>query len=110
MAAEQRVRDYLPNDTPPFGQLVLLGFQHILTMFPATVFVAAFTGFHVGTMLLASGVFDFSELCAFFGISRKTGYGWVGRLEGQCRAGGKTGRTLLARAPTGCGRTWRPCC
>ncbi len=47
---------YLPNDTPPFGQLVLLGLQHVLTMFPATVFVAALTGFHVGTVLLASGI------------------------------------------------------
>jgi uracil permease len=47
---------YLPNDTPPPGQLVLLGFQHILTMFPATVFVAAFCGFHIGTVLLGSGI------------------------------------------------------
>ncbi|KAA3645675.1 MAG: xanthine permease [Chloroflexi bacterium] len=47
---------YLPNDNPGFGQVVLLGFQHVLTMFPATVFVAALTGFHVGTVLVASGV------------------------------------------------------
>jgi uracil permease len=47
---------YLPNDQPPFQQLVLLGFQHVLTMFPATVFVALLTGFHVSTVLLASGV------------------------------------------------------
>jgi len=47
---------YLPNETPPPGQNVLLGFQHVLTMFPATIFVAALTGFHVGTVLLASGV------------------------------------------------------
>src|SRR4030065_799590 len=47
---------YLPNDTPPMGRLILLGFQHILTMFPATIFVAAFTGFHVGTVLLGSGI------------------------------------------------------
>lgn len=47
---------YLPNDSPPIGRLILLGFQHILTMFPATVFVAAFTGFHVGTVLLGSGI------------------------------------------------------
>jgi uracil permease len=47
---------YLPNDTPPAGKLILLGLQHVLTMFPATVFVAAFTGFHVGTVLLASGI------------------------------------------------------
>lgn len=47
---------YLPNDKPPMGQLVLLGLQHVLTMFPATVFVAIFTGFHVSTVLFASGV------------------------------------------------------
>src|SRR4030067_228741 len=47
---------YLPNDTPPMGRLILLGFQHILTMFPATIFVAAFTGFHGGTVLLGSGI------------------------------------------------------
>ncbi|KAA3661152.1 MAG: xanthine permease [Chloroflexi bacterium] len=47
---------YLPNDTPPIGQLILLAFQHVLTMFPATVFVALLTGFHVSTVLLASGV------------------------------------------------------
>jgi uracil permease len=47
---------YLPNEWPPTGQLILLGFQHVLTMFPATVFVAALCGFHVGTVLLASGV------------------------------------------------------
>jgi uracil permease len=51
-----RVRGYLPNDRPPTGQLVLLGFQHVLTMFPATVFVAALCGFHVGTVLTLSGV------------------------------------------------------
>jgi uracil permease len=47
---------YLPNDTPPVGQNILLGFQHVLTMFPATVFVAALCGFHVGTVLTISGV------------------------------------------------------
>lgn len=47
---------YLPNDAPEMGQRILLGFQHVLTMFPATVFVALFTGFHVSTVLFASGV------------------------------------------------------
>ncbi|MFQ5942284.1 MAG: uracil-xanthine permease family protein [Anaerolineales bacterium] len=56
MATQGTIKGYLPNDRPPWGRLVLLGFQHVLTMFPATVFVAAFTGFHVGTVLLASGV------------------------------------------------------
>ncbi|MEE3254762.1 MAG: solute carrier family 23 protein, partial [Chloroflexota bacterium] len=50
------VKTYLPNDVPPFGELVLLGFQHVLTMFPATILVAALTGFHVGTVLVVSGV------------------------------------------------------
>ena len=52
----RNVMGYLPNDQPPTGQMILLGFQHVLTMFPATVFVAAFCGFHVGTVLFASGV------------------------------------------------------
>jgi len=56
MAANTQRMGYLPNEWPPMGQLILLGFQHVLTMFPATIFVAAFCGFHVGTVLLASGV------------------------------------------------------
>jgi len=47
---------YLPNDAPPWGQLILLGFQHVLTMFPATVFCALFTGFHVSTVLSIAGL------------------------------------------------------
>jgi len=62
------VTGYLPNDRPPLVQLILLGFQHILTMFPATVFVAAFTGFHVGTVLLGSGI---STIVALI-LSRKS--------------------------------------
>jgi uracil permease len=54
--AKNTLTGYLPNDRPPFGQLVLLGFQHVLTMFPATAFVAALCGFHVGTVLLMSGL------------------------------------------------------
>jgi uracil permease len=56
MEPERKLMGYLPNDTPPLLQLILLGFQHVLTMFPATVFVAALTGFHVGTVLFASGI------------------------------------------------------
>jgi xanthine/uracil permease len=33
------VSGYLPNDRPPFGQLVLLGLQHVLTMFPTAAVV-----------------------------------------------------------------------
>jgi uracil permease len=57
MSAEtKKVMGYLPNDVPPIGQIILLGFQHALTMFPATVLVALLVGFHVSTVLLASGV------------------------------------------------------
>jgi uracil permease len=55
-APKVKVMGYLPNDTPPFGQMVLLGLQHVLTMFPATVLVALLVGFHVSTVLFASGL------------------------------------------------------
>jgi len=51
-----KISGYLPNETPPPAQLILLGFQHVLTMFPATVFVAVFSGFNIGTVLLMSGI------------------------------------------------------
>lgn len=54
--AKNTVMGYMPNDTPPLGKNILLGFQHVLTMFPATVLVALLCGFHPGTVLLASGV------------------------------------------------------
>lgn len=53
---ETKVFGYLPNDRPPFGRVLMLGLQHVLTMFPATVLVAVLVGFHVSTVLLASGV------------------------------------------------------
>ncbi len=53
---QRKVMGYLPNDVPPWGQLILLGFQHVLTMFPATVFCALFTGFHVSTVLAIAGL------------------------------------------------------
>jgi len=56
MMTKNKVSGYLPNDQPPMAQMILLGFQHVLTMFPATVLVAALCGFHVGTVLTVSGV------------------------------------------------------
>ena len=50
------VTGFLPNDQPQPVQMALLGFQHVLTMFPATVLVAALCGFHVGTVLMISGI------------------------------------------------------
>ncbi len=58
MSAEtkKKVIGYLPDDTPPIGAMLSLGFQQFLTMFPATVLVAALTKFDVGMTLLASGL------------------------------------------------------
>src|SRR5512147_2468616 len=51
-----QVFGYLPDDVPPVGAMLSLGFQQFLTMFPATVLVAILTKFDVGITLLASGL------------------------------------------------------
>jgi uracil permease len=51
-----QVSGYLPNDRPGTGRLVLLGLQHVVTMFPATVLVALLCGFHPSTVLFGAGV------------------------------------------------------
>ena len=53
---EKKIVGYLPNDTPPWGAMLSLAFQQVLTMFPATVLVAILTKFDVGVTLLASGL------------------------------------------------------
>jgi uracil permease len=53
---EKKISGYLPTDTPPIGAMISLGFQQVLTMFPATVLVAILTKFDVGVTLLASGL------------------------------------------------------
>lgn len=52
----KQVLGYMPDDTPPVGAMLSLGFQQVLTMFPATVLVAILTKFDVGVTLLASGI------------------------------------------------------
>jgi len=56
MSTKQAVVGYLPDDRPPLGAMLSLGFQQVLTMFPATVLVAMLTKFDVGVTLLASGL------------------------------------------------------
>jgi uracil permease len=56
VSAGGAITGYLPNDMPPPGELVLLGLQHVLTMFPATVLVAIIVGFHTSTVLFATGL------------------------------------------------------
>jgi uracil permease len=64
MKKEGTVLGYLPPDRPPPGALLSLGFQHVLTMFPATALVAILTGFDVGVTVFASGL---ATLVAAFG-------------------------------------------
>jgi len=56
MATTSKVLGYLPQDTPPFGRMLLLGFQHVLTMFPATVLCALLMNFDVSTVLTITGL------------------------------------------------------
>ncbi len=69
---QNKIFGFLPNDQPPIGQLILLGFQHVLTMFPATVLVALLVGFDVGTVLAVSGLATVTALL----LSRV----WIGKF------------------------------
>ena len=70
MATETKVMAYLPNDRPAFGQMVLLGFQHVITMFPATVLCAMLMGFPVSTVLTVTG---FGTVVALLGAKFSMG-------------------------------------
>ncbi|NTV31520.1 xanthine permease [candidate division WWE3 bacterium] len=61
---------YLPNDAPNYPALFSLAFQHVLTMFPATVLVAILTGFDIGVTLFASGL---ATVVALLGSKAITG-------------------------------------
>jgi len=52
----EKVLGYLPDETPPFIELIFFALQQIVVMFPATVLVALITGFHVSTTIFASGL------------------------------------------------------
>lgn len=55
-SSEKQVLGYLPDERPPFIELILFALQQIVVMFPATVLVALITGFHVSTTIFASGL------------------------------------------------------
>ena len=67
-AVPAKIVGFLPDDTPPIGAMLSLGFQQFLTMFPATVLVAILTKFDVGITLLASGL---GTIIALFVAQRK---------------------------------------
>ena len=68
--AKAKVFGYLPNDQPPWGQMILLGLQHVLTMFPATVLCALLMGFPVPTVLTVTG---FGTIIALIGSKMSMG-------------------------------------
>ena len=70
MATQTKVMAYLPNDRPPIGQMILLGFQHVITMFPATVLCALLMGFPVSTVLTVTG---FGTVVALIGSKLSMG-------------------------------------
>ncbi len=69
-ATKEKFVGYLPNDAPPIGPMIGLAFQHVLTMFPATVLVAILTTFDIGVTLFASGL---ATIVALFVSSRLAG-------------------------------------
>lgn len=56
MKKNEKIIGYLPDERPPFFELILFALQQIVVMFPATVLVALITGFHVSTTIFASGL------------------------------------------------------
>ncbi|MBI5302285.1 MAG: xanthine permease [Chloroflexi bacterium] len=54
--AKSKILGFMPEDVPDWGAMLSLGFQQVLTMFPATVLVAILTKFDVGVTLTASGL------------------------------------------------------
>jgi uracil permease len=69
-AKKVEIMGYLPNETPPVGQMLLLGLQHVLTMFPATVLCAILMKFPVSTVLTVTG---FGTIVALLGAKFSMG-------------------------------------
>lgn len=65
---EKKVYGYLPDERPPFLQLLLYAIQQVIVMFPATVTVALITGFQVSTTIFASGL---ATICFILITGRK---------------------------------------
>jgi uracil permease len=70
VAQKQVFLGYLPNERPEFGKMILLGLQHVITMFPATVLCALLMGFNVSTVLTITG---FGTIVALIGSKLSMG-------------------------------------
>ena len=70
MSTPSKVVGYLPQDVPPVGKMLLLGLQHVITMFPATVLCALIMHFDVSTVLAVTG---FATIVALIGSKLSMG-------------------------------------
>jgi len=68
MSSKKQPVGYLPDERPPFIELIFFALQQIVVMFPATVLVAIITQFHVSTTIFASGL---ATLCFILITGRK---------------------------------------
>ncbi len=58
----KKITGYLPNETPSWWRTFLLGFQHAITMFPATVLLPLLVGFDIGIVLFTTGLSTITAL------------------------------------------------
>ena len=59
---EKRNLGYLPNEAPVWWKTLVLGFQHAITMFPATVLLPLLVGFDIGIVLFTNGLSTITAL------------------------------------------------
>jgi Permease family len=92
------------GDVPPPGALISLGFQHVLTMFPATALVAIITGFDIAVTVFASGLATTvaalgsrNRIPLYYGKLRLSRLGRRRRQRGMGRHGSRTGRRRCDR-------------
>jgi len=102
--AERAPQAYLPQDRPPYGAMVSLGFQHVLTMFPATALVALLTGFDVGVTLFASGL---ATVVALVGSGMRipmyygSSFSYIAAIRGVTAPGGTLNPAMVPVAQVG---------
>jgi len=53
---------YLPNEVPKWWKSIIFGFQHAITMFPATVLLPLLVGFDIGIVLFTTGLSTITAL------------------------------------------------
>jgi len=84
--------------------MISLGFQHVLTMFPATVLVALLTGFDVGVTLFASGL---ATVVALLGSGMRipmyygSSFSYIAAVRGITAPGGTVNPQMVPLAQVG---------